>query len=224
MAKKTLLLILLVLLILSAAFLVSPYITIEGSKSHLTNIILIYEKNPELFFIIFFLVYVLIAALSIPGAAFMTLLAGSLFGLLWGTIVVSFASTIGASIAFLIARYLLRDFIQNKYSEKLTMFNQGIEKDGEYYLFSLRLIPVFPFFLINLVMGITKLSLVKFYIVSQIAMLPATIIYVNAGKQLASIDSLSGILSPNIIFAFVLLGIFPILIKKTIEYFSQPSE
>ena len=131
-----------------------------------------------------------------------------------GTIVVSFASTIGATCACIVARYLLRDWVQNKFGEKLTKINEGMEKEGGFYLFSLRLVPIFPFFVINLAMGLTTIRLVTYYWVSQLGMLPATIIFVNAGKELAKLDSLKGILSPGLLISFILLGLLPIITKK----------
>ena len=144
-------------------------------------------------------IYITVTAMSLPGAAVLTLAGGGLFGLIVGTIAVSFASTIGATLACLISRFLLRDWVQNKFRNKLTTINQGIEKEGAFYLFSLRLVPIFPFFMINLVMGLTRMSLFTFFWVSQIGMLAGTLVYVNAGKELAKIDSLSGILSPGLL-------------------------
>lgn len=168
---------------------------------------------------LFFLAYTLVTALSIPGAAIMTLAAGAIFGLAWGTLIVSFASSIGATLAFLAARFVLRDSIQKRFGDKLKSFNEGVARDGAFYLFTLRLAPIFPFFLINLVMGLTPMRAWTFYWVSQLGMLAGTLVYVNAGTQLAQIDSLSGILSPGLIFSFVLLGIFPLLAKKATDFF-----
>ncbi len=162
---------------------------------------------------VFFAIYVLVTGLSLPGAALLTLLAGSLFGLLWGTVIVSFASTIGASLAFLIARFLFREQVQMRFADKLQSINQGIEKEGKNYLFTLRLIPIFPFFVINLVMGLTPIKLWPFFWVSQMGMLPGTLVYVNAGTALANIDSLQGIVSFQLLASFALLGCFPYLIK-----------
>ncbi len=210
-----------VLISLFFYFDLGQYLTLEVIKSKQAQVAAYYTEHPFGFSLIFFSIYVLMAALSIPGAALLTLIAGSIFGLLWGSIIVSFASTIGATFAFLIARYLFRDSIQEKYGEKLQTINDGVQHEGGYYLFTLRLVPAFPFFLVNLVMGVTTIPLVIYYLVSQIGMLPATIIYVNAGKQLAEIDSLSGILSPQLLFAFALLGIFPIAAKKMIEFINR---
>ncbi len=175
------------------------------------------NDNPLLVAGIFFLVYVLVTALSLPGAAVMTLAGGGLFGLLWGTVLISFASTIGATLAFLLARFVARDWVQQRFSEQLATINKGIETEGGFYLFSLRLIPAFPFFLINIVMALTPIKAWQFYWISQVGMLAGTIAYVNAGTQLAQLDSMEGILSPTLILSFVALGLLPLVAKKTIE-------
>ncbi len=164
---------------------------------------------------------ILVTALSLPGAAIMTLAAGALFGLVTGTIIVSFASTIGATCACFVSRFILREWVQRKVGDKLATINAGIEKEGGFYLFSLRLIPLFPFWLINLVMGLTKMPLKKFYWVSQIGMFAGTIVYVNAGRELGKIESISGILSPTLLFSFVLLGLFPIITKKLLGLYKK---
>jgi uncharacterized membrane protein YdjX (TVP38/TMEM64 family) len=138
---------------------------------------------------------------------------------LLGTVIVSFASTIGATMACFVSRFILRDWLQGKFGDKLKTVNEGIEREGVFYLFTLRLIPVFPFWLINLLMGLTKMPLKTFYLISQVGMLPGTIVYVNAGKELAKIESLSGILSPGLILSFVLLGLFPIITKKLLTFY-----
>ncbi len=166
-------------------------------------------------------IYIVMAALSLPGAAVMTLLGGALFGFIVGTITVSFASTIGATLACFVARFLLRDWVQGKVGDKLKAINEGIEKEGAFYLFTMRLIPVFPFWLINLAMGLTKMPLRTFYWVSQIGMLAGTMVYINAGKELAKIDSLKGILSPSLIISFVILGLFPIMVKKLMGWYKS---
>ncbi len=181
----------------------------------------VYNNNRILVIGIYMVIYVLVTALSLPGAAVMTLAGGALFGFVTGTIVVSFASTIGATLACFVARFLLRDWVQNKFGQRLSPINRGIENEGAFYLFSLRLIPAFPFFLINLAMGLTKMRLLTFYWVSQLGMLPGTMVYVNAGKELAKIDSLSGILSPSLIISFIILGIFPLAIKKIMGFFRK---
>ncbi len=186
----------------------------KSQQAYLTSL---YESNKIQTIVGFFIIYVLIAALSLPGAAIVTVAAGAIFGLFTGTLIVSFASSLGATIAFLASRRFFREPVEARFKNKLDAINQGIEKEGALYLFTLRLIPALPFFVINLAMGLTSLKTFTFYWVSQIGMLAATVIFVNAGTQLASLDSLSGILSPKIIFSFVLLGIFPIIAKKIIS-------
>lgn len=163
-------------------------------------------------------IYILVTALSLPGAVIMTLAGGAIFGLFYGLILVSFASTIGATLAFLVSRYMFRDWVQSKFGSKLAAINKGVEKEGGFYLFTLRLVPVFPFFVINLVMGLTPIKTLVFYLVSQAGMLPGTLVFVNAGTQLAKLESVAGILSPNILLSFALLGIFPFIAKRFTEY------
>jgi uncharacterized membrane protein YdjX (TVP38/TMEM64 family) len=177
------------------------------------------QDNPVLLAAGFFVVYVLVTALSIPGAAVMTLIGGALFGLFWGVLIISFASSIGATLAFLAARFVLRDSVQKKFGRRLRAINKGVEKDGAFYLFALRLVPAFPFFVINLLMGLTPIRTVTFYVVSQLGMLAGTIVYVNAGTQIGQLESLSGILSPGLIGSFVLLGVFPLIARKGLELF-----
>ncbi len=173
--------------------------------------------NPWLAAGIFFAIYVAVAALSLPGAAVMTLAGGAVFGLLWGTVLVSFASSLGATLAFLASRFLLRDWVAGRFGQRLQAIDDGIRREGGFYLFTLRLVPVFPFFMINLLMGLTPMRSATFYWVSQVGMLAGTLVYVNAGTQLAGISSLSGILSPGLIASFALLGIFPLIAKKIID-------
>ncbi len=167
----------------------------------------------------FFALYILITALSLPGAVVMTLAAGALFGLGWGLLLVSFASSIGATLAFLVSRYLFRGMLEQRFGAQLQSINAGIERDGAFYLFTLRLVPLFPFFVINLVMGLTQLRTLTFYGVSQLGMLAGTLVFVNAGTQLGQLESLSGILSPGLILSFCLLGVFPLLAKKMLLLF-----
>jgi uncharacterized membrane protein YdjX (TVP38/TMEM64 family) len=169
----------------------------------------------------YMIVYIVVTSLSLPGAAVMTLAGGALFGLVTGTLAVSFASTIGATISCFVSRFLLRDWVQGKFGEKITKVNQGVESEGAFYLFTLRLIPIFPFWMINLVMGVTGIRMRTFYWVSQVGMLPGTIVYVNAGKELARIESISGILSPRLIVSFAILGIFPITMKKLMAVYRK---
>ncbi|HKJ65636.1 MAG TPA: TVP38/TMEM64 family protein, partial [Desulfopila sp.] len=161
--------------------------------------------------------YVTVTALSLPGAVILTLVGGALFGLVTGTIVVSIASTTGATLACFVSRFILRDWVEGKFSDKITAVNRGVEKEGGLYLFSVRLIPIFPFFVINLVMGLTRMPLRTFFWVSQLGMFPGTIVYVNAGKQLGQISSASGILSSSLILSFVILGVFPLAAKKIMQ-------
>lgn len=178
-----------------------------------------YADNPALVLGVFFVIYVIATALSLPGAAVLTLAGGGLFGFWIGTLVVSFASTIGATFACAGSRFILRDWVEKKFGDKIAPINKGVEQEGAFYLFTLRLVPIFPFFMINLVLGITKMPLRTFFFVSQIGMLAGTMVFVNAGKELAKLDSLSGILSPSLIGSFVILGVFPIAIKKLVEKF-----
>jgi len=164
----------------------------------------------------YFLCYVLMAALSLPGATVMGLAGGAVFGFWVGTAAVSFASTIGATLAFLMSRYLLRDAVQRRFGDRLAAVNEGVAREGAWYLFTLRLIPVFPFFVINLVMGLTPMPARTFYWVSQLGMLGGTMVYVNAGRELGRLESLSGILSPSMLLAFALLGLFPLAVKKAV--------
>jgi len=180
-----------------------------------------YENNKALTMMIYMVVYIAMAGLSLPGAVIMTLAGGGLFGLFYGTLLVSFASTIGATLAFLFSRYMFRNWVQHRFAFKLDLINRGIEKEGGFYLFTLRLVPVFPFFVINLAMGLTPLRLSVFYWVSQVGMLPGTLVFINAGTQLAKIESAGGILSPGLVFSFVLLGIFPIFAKRMTAYIRQ---
>lgn len=179
----------------------------------------LYAENRAAVIAAYMAIYILVTSLSLPGAAVMTLAGGAMFGLLVGTVVVSFASTIGATLACIVSRFVLRDWVQNKFGERLKTVNAGIEREGAFYLFTMRLIPAIPFWLINLAMGLTKMRILTFYWVSQVGMLAGTIVYVNAGKELARIETLSGILSPRLIGSFVLLGIFPIVTKKIIGFY-----
>src|SRR6185436_13227725 len=167
----------------------------------------------------FFALYIVFTSLSLPAASLLTLLAGAIFGLYWGVALVSFASAIGATLAMLASRFVLRDWVQARFGAQLRGINQGVERDGAFYLFTLRLIPAVPYFLINLAMGLTPIRVWTYYWVSQLAMFPATLIYVNAGTQLARLDSPAGILSWQLIGALLLLGFFPLTAKKAIELF-----
>lgn len=188
-------------------------LSLENFKASQAEIIAAKDANPALYIAGFFLLYVAVTGLSIPGAAIMSLVAGALFGVVIGTLIVSFASTIGATLAFLSARYLLRDWVQARFGERLRAIDDGLEKDGAFYLFTLRLIPIFPFFVINLVMGLTRIKTPTFFWVSQLGMLPATIVFVNAGTQISRIESTAGLLSPTLIASFVALAFFPWVAK-----------
>lgn len=203
------------------AFDLGRYFSLAYLKQSQDGFSQIYQQRPLLVTLVFFAVYVGVTALSLPGATILTLAAGAGFGLLWGTIVVSFASTIGATLAMLAARTVLRDTMEKRFGNKLAEVNKGIDRDGAFYLFTLRLIPAIPFFVLNLVMGMTRIGTRTFFWVSQLGMLAATVVYVYAGTQIASIDSLRSILSPKLIGAFVLLGIFPLVTKKTLDAFKR---
>lgn len=202
-------------------FNLGQYLTLSYIKASQKHFELLYTENPVAVITSYMAIYILTTSLSLPGAAVLTIGGGALFGLITGTLVVSFASTIGATLACFVSRFLLREWIQGKFSEKIKKVNEGVEKEGSFYLFTLRLIPVFPFWMINILMGLTKMPLFKFYWVSQLGMFPGTIVYVNAGKELVKIDSLKGILSPSLILSFVLIGIFPITVKKLISWYKS---
>ncbi|NIR29485.1 MAG: FAD-dependent oxidoreductase [Gammaproteobacteria bacterium] len=194
------------------------FLTLEYFRSQQAAITAWHHAHPWEAALGFFAVYVAVTGLSLPGAAVMTLVGGAIFGLLRGTVIVSFASTLGATLAFLVSRLLLRDIVQSRFGRSLRAVNEGIRREGAFYLFTLRLVPAFPFFVINLVMGLTPLRTLTFMVVSQIGMLPGTVVYVNAGTQLAQIDTLAGVLSPGVIVSFTLLGVFPLVAKKTVDY------
>ena len=197
------------------------YLTLGALKESQGKFAAMLEQSPLQVTIISFVLYVVVVALSFPGATIMGLAMGALFGLWYGTLLVSVASTIGATLAFLTSRYLLRDFVQHRFGDKLKVINEGMAKDGALYLFMLRLVPIFPFFLINLLMGLTQIHTRTFYWVSQLGMLPGTLVYVNAGTQLARIDSLSDIFSPGVLLSFALLGVFPLIAKRVAQSFQK---
>jgi uncharacterized membrane protein YdjX (TVP38/TMEM64 family) len=195
------------------------YLTLSYMKGSLDGFKALYAEHRFPVIFIYFAIYVIAASLSLPGAVVLTIAGGALFGFLTGTLIVSFASTIGATLACFVARFFLRDWVQGKFGDRIVKINEGIEKEGAFYLFTLRLIPVFPFWIINLVMGLTKMPLRRFYWVSQLGMLAGTMVYINAGKELARIDSLKGIISPGLLVSFVLLGIFPIVVKRMLALY-----
>lgn len=217
MKKAILVLVLLGAIAAYFIFDLGQVLSLENFKASQADITAAKDANPVLYITGFFLIYVAVTGLSIPGAAIMSLVAGALFGVVVGSIIVSFASTIGATLAFLSARFVLRDWVQTKFGERLRAIDDGLEKDGAFYLFTLRLIPVFPFFVINLLMGLTRIKTRTFFWVSQLGMLPATIVFVNAGTQISRIESTKGLLSPTLIASFVALAFFPWVAKGLVN-------
>ncbi len=192
------------------------YFSLEALKAQQTAIEAFRARQPWLAAALYFAMYVAVTALSLPGAVLMTLAGGAVFGLWWGTLIVSFASSVGATLAFLVSRFLLRDWVTARFGERLAAIDAGIKREGAFYLFTLRLVPVFPFFVINLLFGLTAMKARTFYWVSQLGMLAGTLVYVNAGTQLAKIESLAGIVSPGLLISFGLLGVFPLIAKKIV--------
>lgn len=220
--KKVVLLVTLISLIgFWFAFDLSQYFTLEQAKVQQLALQDTIAEQPFLSSFVYFAVYILVTALSLPGAAIMTLLGAALFGFWWSLLLISFASTIGATLAFLFSRFILRDWVQAKFGNRIAPINAGIEKDGPFYLFTLRLIPVFPFFLVNLLMGLTPISTRMFYLVSQLGMLAGTAVYINAGTQLGEIESLSGIISAPVLVSLALLGLFPLIAKFIMNIITQ---
>jgi uncharacterized membrane protein YdjX (TVP38/TMEM64 family) len=223
MSQSRLYLLIIILLLIGAFFYfdLQQFLTLDKLKSQQGTILSYRNEHPILATAIYALIYIAVTGLSLPGATILTLAGGAAFGLLWGTLIVSFASSIGATLAFLAARFLFRDAVNARFGQLLKEIDTGIAHDGAFYLFTLRLVPLFPFFVINLVMGLTALKTSTFYWVSQAGMLAGTLVYVNAGTQLAKIETLSGILSPALVGSFALLGLFPIIAKKIVEYFPR---
>jgi len=219
MNKKKLIVLLLVLAGIAAffAFDLGRVFSLAYVKGAQGDLAALYAARPLAVIGGYFAIYVAVTALSLPGAAVLTLLGGAVFGLWAGTLIVSFASSLGATLAFLVSRYLLRDTIAKRFGKLLADIDRGVEREGAFYLFTLRLVPLFPFFVINLVMGLTKMKAGTFYLVSQVGMLAGTAVYVNAGTQLARIESLAGIVSPGLLGSFVLLGLFPLIAKKIVD-------
>jgi len=203
------------------AFDLGRFLTLDYVKESRARFADLYAANPAFTLGGYFLIYVLVVALNLPGAAIMSLAGGALFGFWAGLALISFASSIGATLACALARYLFRDAVSRRFGDKLAKVHEGIAREGALYLFTMRLIPAFPFFAINLAMGLTGMRLWTFYWVSQIGMLPGTAVFVNAGKELGAIDSLSGILSPGLLFSFALLGVFPIIVKKALAAYKK---
>lgn len=212
-------LILAVLVGLLIYFDIHEQIDLAWLKAQQQQLELYYQQNTLLTILVYAVVYIGLS--STPVAAVLTLAGGALFGLLFGTIIVSIVSTLGATLAFLLSRYLFHDAVQNRFSKHLHTINNGIEKDGSFYLFALRLVPAFPFFAVNLIMGLSRMKTLTYMWVSQIGMLPGTIVYVFAGTQLAEVNTVKDIFTPDIIGAFALLGLFPLLMRKLLGYFSS---
>lgn len=221
--KLVLVSIILVVIAVFWAFDLNRFLTLAYLKESQERFTDYYSRHRLLVIGFYMVIYILVTALSLPGAAVMTLAGGGIFGLWLGLVVVSFASTIGATLACIFSRFLLRDWVQSRFGDKLITVNRGIAEEGKFYLFTLRLVPAFPFFVINLVMGLTSMPLRTYYWVSQVGMLPGTLVYVNAGKELAKIDKLSGILSPGLIVSFALLGIFPLVVRKLVRWYKKRS-
>jgi len=220
--KKLLLLLVIVALFISAfAFDLTQYLSLDVLKEKQQQLNQLFVDYPFTVFAIYFVIYVVTTALSLPGATILTLGSGAIFGLGWGLLLASFAASFGAFLAFLSARFILHDWVQEKFGDRLTAINRGMERDGAFYLLSLRLVPLFPFFVINLVMGLTKIKVWTFYWVSQVGMLLGTAVYVNAGTQLAQISSLGDVVSADLIGAFVLLGIFPLIAKAVLAFLKR---
>lgn len=191
---------------------------LQASRQHAVEQV---DAAPFTSSLVFFAVYVLVTGLSLPGAAVMTIAAGAIFGIAWGVALVSFASALGATIAFLISRTLLGEWVERRFGAYLEPINRGLERDGNFYLFGLRMVPVFPFFVVNLLMGLTRIGVLPFYVVSQLGMLAGTFVFVFAGTQLAGIHKLGDVLSPGLFGALTLLGVFPLIAKKLIEFVAR---
>jgi len=222
--RNTKILVALVALALIAAFFVfdiGQYLSLEFLQSKHQQLLEYATDNRLLTIAVYFLLYVTSAVLCLPGISVLTLGAGAIFGFITGFILVSFAATVGATLSFLLSRYLFKDTLQKKFSSQLQTINTGVEKEGAFYLFTMRLIPLVPFFLINLLMGLTSIKTSVFYTVSQAGMLPVTAIFTWSGNQLGQIETLKDILSPSLLVAFALIGIFPFVAKKLIEFYKQ---
>lgn len=219
MSIKKLVLVLLLALAIGLYFALDlgQYLNLAALKAQQQNIEAFRTANPGLAVFGYFTIYVLATALSLPGATLLTLAGGAVFGLWWGLLIISFASSIGATLAFLISRYLLRDWVSQRFGDRLKAIDDGIAREGAFYLFTLRLVPIFPFFLINLLLGLTAMKARTFYWVSQLGMFAGTVVYVNAGTQLGKIESLSGIVSPALLGSFALLGVFPLIARRIVE-------
>ena len=219
--KKIIIFLFLSLVIITVVFNYDDVLNLEVIKQRYQDLLLLIDTNPLFYYLIFFLVYILVTALALPISLLKTLLAGVLFGLWPGVILTSFASTIGSTLCFLLSRYLFKETVQGKYQKYLGKINQGIKDEGLLYLLFLRLSPIFPFFVINLTFGLTHMKWTNFYWISQLGMLPATILFVNAGVQLAEINDVKDILTLKIIISFSALGLLPIITKRIYEKFKK---
>ena len=215
MTRGRIALLLLIVALIAAFFFfgLERFFRLEYFKAQQASMEALYRANAVATAAAFFALYVAYTGISLPGAGILTLIAGALFGLGWGTLIASFASSLGATLAFLASRFLFRDALQSRLGDKLRAINEGVAREGAAYLFALRLVPVFPFILINLLMGLTPMRTWTFYWVSQVGMLAGTLVYINAGTQVARIESASGLVSAELIGSLVLLGIFPLLAK-----------
>ena len=213
----------LIVLIFISSFLsiltfdLDQFLSLENIKNTQNQLQSLINESYYFYYTVFFIIYIIVTTFALPFAAIKTILAGALFGLIPGVLLTSFASSIGSTLCFLMSRFVLRNYVENKYRKYVEKVNSGISKDGVFYLFFLRLSPIFPFFIINLIFGLTKMKAITFYIISQIGMLIGTVVFVNAGVQLAKINSIDDILSFEIIISFMLIGLVPFIIKKIIE-------
>jgi uncharacterized membrane protein YdjX (TVP38/TMEM64 family) len=214
--RKRLIIVVVVAVSIAAFFALGlgDYLTLDYLQASRARAAAYIDSAPLTASAAFFGAYVVVTGLSLPGAAVLTIAAGAIFGLGWGLLLVSFASSIGATIAFLVARSLLGDWVQRRFGDYLEPINRGLERDGNFYLFTLRMVPLFPFFVINLLMGLTRIGVVPFYLVSQLGMLAGTFVFVFAGTQLANVHAVRDVLSPGMIAALTLLGAFPLLARK----------
>ncbi|HEX2965181.1 MAG TPA: TVP38/TMEM64 family protein [Syntrophorhabdaceae bacterium] len=219
--KLFLLALIISVIVVFRVFDLGGYFTLTYLKDSLQKFKSLYLEHRALFILSYFGIYVIAASLSLPGAAVLTVFGGALFGFIVGTLIVSFASTIGATLACLVARYLLGNWVQTRFGERIRKINEGIAEEGPFYLFTLRLIPIFPFWLINLAMGMTRIRLWTFYWVSQLGMLGGTMVYVNAGREIAELESVRQILSPGLLVALALLGTFPLVTKKLLTLYRR---
>ena len=220
---RKLLVLVLVAGLVGAFFLtgLNDYLSLDYLKGVHHDAVVFVRENALLSTLGFFVFYIAVTALSLPGAAIMTLAAGAVFGLFWGTLVTSFASSVGATLAMLISRTLLRDWVHTRFAAQLRLVNEGLARDGAFYLFSVRMVPLFPFFIVNLVMGLTAIGAWQFYWVSQVGMLAGTFVFVFAGTQLANVETVADVLSPGLIAALSLLGLFPLIARKTMGWLER---